>query len=297
MRTPPAHLPALITPFTRSGELDDAAHAGNIALLTERGVRGFLLAGSTGEGPYLEPGERTRLVEGARSAAPRAFLLCGIASESLRGAIRQAAEAEAGGADAVLVLTPTSLVRGRHQRVREYFSDLSARSPIPVFLYSVPNVTGYELPVEDAVGLSHLDNVAGMKDSGGHPVRVASIIRGAPDRFFMFTGSSAAVSLSVSSGARGAITASANYAPQLVEEIANGGRRSPGRVDAAQARLVKLAKTVEAHGAAGSKAAAGLVGLETGSPRKPLRAVTPAVRNSLATALREAGITVTRTVK
>lgn len=293
MRTPPRHLPALITPFTRSGEVDEPGHFANIELLTERGVSGFLIAGSTGEGPYLEPGERARLVAGARAAAPRSFLLCGIASESLRGALRQASEAAEAGADAILALTPTTLVRGRHARVHEYFADVAARAPLPVFMYSVPNVTGYEFPLDDVIELSRHENIRGMKDSGGHPVRLGSIVRGAPKDFFMFTGSSAAVSLSVAGGARGAITASANYAPQLVGEIASGGRTSPARVDEAQAALIKLSKTVEAHGAAGSKAAAGLVGLATGSPRRPLRPVTAAVTRHLAAAIREAGIEVT----
>lgn len=290
MRTPPAHLPALITPFTRAGELDEQGHAANIRLLTERGVSGFLLAGSTGEGPYLEPGERARLTGAARNEAPGAFLLCGVASESLRGALRQAEEAVAAGADAILALTPTTLVRNRHPLVHGYFAELADRSPLPLFLYSVPGVTGYELPLEDAAALSRHPNVAGMKDSGGHPVRVAAIVGAAPEGFHMFTGSSAAVSLSVAGGARGAITASANYAPQLVAEVAAGARSSPAPVAEAQSRLTTLSKTVEAHGAAGSKAAAGLVGLHTGAPRRPLRSVTPAVRRSLAAALRRAGI-------
>lgn len=293
MRTPPRHLPALITPFTRSGKLDEAGHFANIELLTERGVRGFLIAGSTGEGPYLEPGERARLVRGARAAAPRAFLLCGVASETLRGSLRQATEAVDSGADAILVLTPTTLVRGRHARVHEYFDDVASRAPLPVFMYSVPNVTGYEFPLGDVVELAHHGNIRGMKDSGGHPVRLGSIVRGAPEDFLMFTGSSAAVSLCVAGGARGAITASANYAPQLVGEIASRGRASPARVDEAQARLIELSRTVEAHGVAGSKAAAGLVGLATGPPRRPLRPVSPAIKRRLAAALGDAGITVT----
>ena len=66
MRTPPRLLPALVTPFTRSGDLDLAAHRYNLTFLTSQGIKGFLIAGSTGEGPYLEPGERLSLLEVAR---------------------------------------------------------------------------------------------------------------------------------------------------------------------------------------------------------------------------------------
>ena len=104
-------MPALITPFDAAGDLDRSAHHHNLRLLWERGIRGFLLGGSNGEGPYLEPGERRALAETARAAVPEAFLLAGLAAESVRQALSQAEEAAAGGADALLALCPTSLAR------------------------------------------------------------------------------------------------------------------------------------------------------------------------------------------
>ena len=56
MRTPPRLMPALITPFTRTGEIDLEAHRHNLRTLSTAGIRGFLIGGSTGEGPYLEAG-------------------------------------------------------------------------------------------------------------------------------------------------------------------------------------------------------------------------------------------------
>ena len=107
-------LPALVTPFAGNGNLDLDAHASNLTALSDRGITGFLLGGSTGEGPYLEDGERLALLETARATlGDSPFLLSGIMSESLRGALRQIEEAASGGADAALVLTPTSLTRGR----------------------------------------------------------------------------------------------------------------------------------------------------------------------------------------
>ena len=64
-------MPALITPFTRSGVLDEDAHVHNVVHLERSGVTGFVLGGSTGQGPYLEAGERARLV-GATRAVTRA---------------------------------------------------------------------------------------------------------------------------------------------------------------------------------------------------------------------------------
>ena len=104
--------------------------------------QGFSDRRLTGEGPYLEPGERASLIATARhELGKRPFLLAGVGAESLRLALAQADEAATAGADAILVLTPTSLVRGNHAAVTAFFSDVADAAPIPVFLYSVPGVT------------------------------------------------------------------------------------------------------------------------------------------------------------
>ena len=290
MHQPPRLVPALITPFTTHGEIELDSHAHNVATLAGRGITGFLIAGSTGEGPYLEQGERTRLVTTAGEAAPRAFLLCGIAAESLRGALGQAEEAAAGGADAVLALTPTALVRGRHDLVARFYSDLADKSPLPLFLYSVPRVTGYELPTDVVTGLRGHPAIAGMKDSGGQPVRIPAMLNGAPEGFFMYTGSTPAITLSIAAGARGAITASANYAAELVLDVVRAAVRSPRSAAASQALLLEVAAAIEQHGIGAVKAAAGMVGLRPGTVRKPLINPSPSVRRRLQAALRGAGI-------
>ena len=291
MRTPPHLLPALVTPFTRSGDLDLDAHKHNLGVLTERGIKGFLIGGSTGEGPYLEPGERHALVTAARQEpGKRSFLLAGVAAESIRVALAQADEAATAGADAILVLTPTSLVRGNHAAVTAFITDVADAAAIPVFLYSVPAVTGYTLPVERAIELSRHPNIAGMKDSGGDPVPMARLVEDTADGFALYTGASKAVLLCVAVGARGAITASSNYLPALAGEVVAAARRSPRSALPFQSQLTRISAAVEAHRIPGVKAAAELVGLQPGFPRKPLRPLPGRHKKAIERVLREAGV-------
>ena len=291
MRTPPHLLPALVTPFSKSGRLDLDAHQHNLRHLTRLGVRGFLLGGSTGEGPYLATGERTALITAARQElGNRVFLLAGVAGESLRQATGQVEEAATAGADAALVLTPTTLVRGNHRAVTGFFNDLADNAPVPVFLYSVPAVTGYSLPVDTAVRLSQHPNIAGMKDSGGDPVAMARLVEETPDGFILFTGSSKAVTLCRAAGAFGAITASSNYLPELVLDVVQTAGRSAKSARQAQTRLTSLSTAVESHRIPGVKAAAELVGLRPGYPRRPLRPLPARDRKAIAKLLMEAGI-------
>jgi dihydrodipicolinate synthase/N-acetylneuraminate lyase len=270
MRTPPRVMPALVTPFTDDGELDLESHRHNLRTLAAEGINGFLIAGSTGEGAYLEPGEREELIRAARDElGRRPFLLGGVVAETERAARAQLAEVEAGGADGALVITPTTLVRNRHPLVKRFYIDLADDAPIPLLLYSVPSYTAYPLPTEVAVELSAHPAIVGMKDSGGDPVRMGDLVAGCADGFFLFCGSSAALSQAVAAGAYGAITASANYAPALVAEVVK--RRRPGPW---QRRLTGMSRGIEVHGVPGVKAAAAAFGLHPGFPRLPLRPVT-----------------------
>ncbi|MDF1595062.1 MAG: dihydrodipicolinate synthase family protein [Acidimicrobiia bacterium] len=272
MRTPPRMMPALVTPFTGNGNLNLNAHAANLTALSERGITGFLIGGSTGEGPYLENGERRTLLETARTTlGSTPFLIAGIVSESLRGALRQIDEAADGGADAVLVLTPTTLTRGRDEYVEGFFKDVAKASALPVLIYSVPLYSAYEPPIQVFARIAALDNVVGMKDSGGNPARKAQIIEATGDDFVLFAGSSKAIALSVTAGAYGSITASGNYAPELVQGLVRKARRSATSATEAQAQLTKLSLAVEQYGIPGVKVAAEAAGLTPGSPRKPLK--------------------------
>ena len=218
MKVPPRTMAALITPFDGAGLIDAGAHRHNLRLLTDRGLSGFLIGGSTGQGPYLEPGERALLVATARDElGSEAFLLAGVSAQSARQAALQVAEAADAAADAALVTTPTLLLRKVHQLVAAFFRSVADDSPIPIFCYSVPAVTSYELPVSTAVELAEHQNIVGMKDSGGDPDRVAPVLNGTGDNYYLYTGASRIVHEASVRGAYGAITASANYASELVD--------------------------------------------------------------------------------
>ncbi len=263
-------MPALVTPFVRNGRIDLDAHRHNAETMLGRGIAGLLLGGTNGEGHYLEPGEREQLIATARETVPRAFLLAGIAAQSLRMALAQAAEAAAGGADAVLALPPTEVVRNRHHLVEQFYLDLAEASDLPVFLYSHPKVTLYEIPTETIVAVAQHPNVVGMKDSGGHPVRASAVMNATPDGFILYAGASAALALSVAAGAHGAITASTNHLPELVTEVVGRARRSPRTAATPQRSLTTAATAIEAFGIPGTKAAARLAGLKPGLARRPL---------------------------
>lgn len=278
MRSLPPVMPALITPFTRAGELDLEAHRHNVARMWDLGLRGNLIAGSTGEGPYLESGERRSLIAAAREVSPRSFLLCGIHAETVRSAIAAMHEAGEGGADAALVVTPTTLVRHRPDLIEAFFVEVTEAAQLPVLLYSVPKVTGVELAESSVASLSSHPRIVGMKDSGGDPIRSSRLVRATPNRFKLYVGATPAISLSIAGGAHGAITASTNYAPLLVGDTVIAARRSLRAAETLQSRLSVLSIAIEGHGIPAVKYAAGRAGLAAGHSRAPLDSPSPEVK-------------------
>lgn len=192
------------------------------------------------------------------------------------------AEATEGGADSILVLTPTTLARGRDDAIIDFYRAVADRANVPVFLYSVPMVTGYGLPIELVARLSRHDNIIGMKDSSGDVVRLQSILDTTPGDFVLYSGSSKALTAAMAVGCFGAITGSGNYAPDLVLETLQMAREDPAKARRNQKRLSILSNDVEAHGIPGVKAAARAAGLEPGYPRQPLTRLPRGVETSIA---------------
>lgn len=280
MRPLPEYMPALITPFTQRGEVDVKAHTHNMRVLADYGIKGFVIGGSNGEGPFLESGERERLVKAGRRR--KAHFMCGIAAESTRSALAQVAEGTEAGADTLLVLTPTTLSRGRNEVIVDFYRTIADQAKIPIFLYSVPPVTAYSLPVEIVARLSRHENIVGMKDSSGDVVRLQSIIDATPGDFVLFSGASKALTAAMAVGCYGAITGSGNYVPELVLDTLDKAKTDPTKARRGQKRLSSLSSDVEAHGVPGVKAAARAAGLEPGYPRQPLKRLSRGVETSIA---------------
>src|SRR3712207_2093643 len=79
-----------VTPFDpRTGELDRAAFERNVRAHVDAGLRGVVVAGSTGEAALLDEAERRSLVSWSRAALPRdALVIAGAGAESTRTAVR-----------------------------------------------------------------------------------------------------------------------------------------------------------------------------------------------------------------
>ncbi len=282
----------VVTPFNRKGEIDEGLLRENLQKLTGIGLAGVLVAGSTGEAPYLEERERLRLVEVARGlVSPPEILIAGTGLESTAATVRLSQEAVARGADAVLVLTPNYYkAKMDGDALAGHYRAVARQVERPVIIYSIPQFTGLHLEPSTFAKLSHVPNVVGMKDSSGDIQFVRAILRGARPGFRVLVGSVPILCQALRAGAVGAVLGQANFAPELCvglyQAFLKGKRKTALEF---QDRLLPLARKIALpFGVPGIKAALDLSGYAGGFPRAPLTPLGPAAREAVAEALREA---------
>jgi 4-hydroxy-tetrahydrodipicolinate synthase len=196
---------ALITLFRDDGQVDFDGTAAHAAALVERGVRGVVVAGTTGEADALDDAERVDLFAAVRAAVPGVPLVAGTgapAVEQVQELTRAAIEA---GADAVLARSP----RGVDDPTKFYQAVIDVAGDVPVLGYHYPAVSppGISLDV-----LKRLP-VPGCKDSSGDMNRLLATL----DRWdgWLYTGSAALAMSAGLLGCTGAILGLANAEPEL----------------------------------------------------------------------------------
>jgi 4-hydroxy-tetrahydrodipicolinate synthase len=285
-------IPAIVTPFNRAQEVDH----GTLETLTDRlvsgGVHAIMATGGTGEFPHLDPVERAAVVRSiAQVAAGRVPVLAGTAACDLRQTLGLAEDAVAAGADAIICVPPYYFPLPT-VALLDYFTQLAARSPVPLFIYNNPLYTGNPLAPELIVELLELPNVAGLKQSEddlGQLVEIIHQVRVVRDlRKGLFTGIDSQFTGALASGADGIFSTAAGIVPRQVVDLFDAAERG----DYAEARRIQLDLQplnrfleYDPGYVAPAKEALAMMGLDVGEPRPPLPVLEDGQRADLREAL------------
>jgi len=282
----------VVTPFNSRGDVDEGFFRENLSRITGIGLAGILVAGSTGEAPYLAERERLRLVEVAREVveAPE-ILMVGTGLESTNATLKLSREAVSRGADALLVLTPNYYKpRMDAAALVAHYRRVAAGVTRPVLIYSIPQFTGLEVDPATIVQLSRLPNVVGLKESSGKLDFARAVVRKARPGFRVLVGAVSIFYDALCAGAVGAVLGQANFVPSLcVGLYQEFFHRRAKEARELQQRLLLLGQKINLpYGVAGVKAALDLCGYHGGTPRLPLLPTSVQAKKQIAAALREA---------
>lgn len=246
----------------------------NVRRWMAAGLGGIVALGTNGEAPLLDDDEGDLVVETVRQEVPAdRTLIVGVGRESTRATIAAARRAAAGGADGVLVRTP-SFYRA-HVTVPAlvaHYTAVADASPVPVILYNYAAFTGVNMAPETVGRLAAHPNIVGMKETSTDGAQFVELAAMVPGRFTVLAGSAPGAYTAFCAGAAGAILAVACVRPQLclrLRALMLEGRHAEAL--GVQQRLTPLARAVTTgFGIAGLKAAMDLSGLDGGDPRLPL---------------------------
>lgn len=266
--------PPVATPF-RGEELAEDWLAENLVRYSATGLSGIVVLGSNGEAVHLSREEKLKVVEVARqSVAQDMWLMVGAGEPTTRATVDLARQAGKLGADAVLVAPPFYYKESmKPQVLEEHYRKVAEESPIPVFLYNVPQFTGMNMEPSLVAALAEHPNIKGIKDSSGNISQLTEILRCSPEGFRVFVGSALVFLAALSVGAHGGILAAANVLPEafveLREKFLKGQLEDARRL---QWSLMAISRAVTGgYGIGGLKAAMELVGYKGGEPRLPLK--------------------------
>lgn len=287
-------LPAITTPFTPAGSVDEEACAKKLDRLEKAGCRGIVPGGSLGEGTTLSFDEKTQLTAFCvRHLDGRLPVVPGIAAASTKEAVRLARAAAEAGATGLMVLPPY-LHRGPVEEVTLHIEDVVASTPLPCMLYNNPAAYGADLTPDIVARLAaRHPNVEAVKDSSGDVRRLTALEAELGDRLTLLVGLDDVLVEGVRAGARGWVAGLVNAFPResvaLFEAARTGSEETTRALYAwflpllrldTEPEFVQLIKQVEAL-VLGESAA-------VRAPRRPLqpsplRRVTSLVETALRT--------------
>ena len=280
------------TPFAANENFDPKALVSNLSNWNDTGIVGYVLLGSTGERVNLDEGEYIQVIEEARAAVPETLtFIVGAGQQSTRGTVKEIEQAAAAGAEAVLVITPNFYKSAITQdALVKHYQAIADAAPVPVILYSMPDLTGIKIEPETAARLSEHSNIIGMKDSSNDIAKFSEAVRLTGEDFAMMIGNGTVFLDALQAGARGGILAVGCAAPDLCVEIYRTVESGELEHAAAlQEKLTPLARAVtKTYGIGGLKTAMGMAGYVGGIVRAPLRLPNEAACAEIKSLLREA---------
>lgn len=261
----------LATPFSASGEINEASFQRLIDLMIAQGASGLVPCGTTGESATLTLEEHHRIVAlTVKFTAGRVPVIAGTGSNCTAEAIALTSSADKAGVDGMLVIAPYYNRPGQ-AGIIEHFRAVAASTDKPIIMYNIPKRTGVNMDSSTTITLSQVANITGIKEASGDLAQMMDIIQGT-EEFSVLTGDDMLLFPLVALGGHGGICTSSHFLPgewvRLVELT------KAGKIDEARAlhyRLLPLTKVLFCEpNPSPLKAGLNLLGLEMGDPRLPL---------------------------
>lgn len=267
--------PAIITPMTADGALNEAAFRQVMEFNIQAGVQGFWVAGGTGESVLLEDDENRRIAEiAADQSQGRIANIMHVGAATTSRAARLAEHAAKVGVEAICCVPPF-FYRQSDEAIVEHYRVVAAAADLPLFVYNLPQSTGVEItPALMQKIQEGVPQLAGLKHSAPYLPYVRDF---AKMGLACFVGNCRLMLPALTIGAVGCVDGPPNLAPERWVALWNAYKAGDlAAAEAAQEHASQVADLVQPfrfHAIAKAILSARL-GIDCGVPRPPMQALT-----------------------
>lgn len=265
-----------VTPFTEDGEaIDHAAWRRFLDWQLAAKVPGIIILGTTGEFLTVSDAERAEFVAATVAhVAGRIPVLVGTMNAYTPTAVRYSMEAEAAGADGLMIIPPYYYTP-TDDEIFAYYRAICEKVALPIMLYNNPFTSNVDMSAALVARLTRaFEQIRYIKEASQDVARVHDIIEATDGAMTVWAGERVVESYAL--GARGYVNPYGNYVPRasaaFVAWIEAGRWEEAKRVQ----RLIDRMQAIigEGHPTYGhqcySKALARAAGYPVGDVRPPL---------------------------
>jgi len=286
---------APFTPMNPDGSVNLARIELQAGHLLANGVRGAFICGTTGEGLSLSSSERrdvaTRWME---VAGKELTVIVHTGHTSLVEAQALAVHAQHIGAHATAAMAPCFYKPATIASLVAWCAELAVVTPaLPFFYYQIPSMTGVALPVADFLEQAdeRIPNLAGVKFTHENLLDFAQAQQVAEGRYDLLSGRDEMLLGFLALGVQGAVGSTYNFAApiylRIIEAYRTGRMEEARRQQGAANKFIAI--MLKHGGQAAGKAIMGLIGIECGPSRLPMKTLSSAEIDHLRVDLEEAG--------
>ena len=283
-------LTAMVTPFTKSGEIDWAGVEKIAAHLVSTGHDGIVLNGTTGEAPTTSDDEKDQIIKVVRKVVgDKIKIVAGAGNNETSHSVEQAQRAAKAGADGLLVVTPY-YNKPPQAGIQAHFTAMADATDLPVMMYDIPGRTGVEIESDTIVKLAEHKNIVALKDAKGNPAATSWVIK--RSSIPVYSGDDILNLPLLSVGAVGFVSVCGHTVGADLKVMLDSwfSGNSSKALEVHQKLLPVFTGTFRTQGAILTKAALNLMGLPGGFTRLPLVNATDAQIAQLKVDLQAGGV-------
>ena len=280
---------ALVTPFTKSGNVDYSGLEKLINYVIDGGVEYVVSLGTTGESVTLSAEEKIDVLDFTiEKTAKRVPVVAGFGGNNTDYLIKQEIEKyHFKGVDAVLSVSP-AYNKPTQEGIFQHYKAVAAASPVPVLLYNVPGRTSANMRAETTLRLANeVENIIGIKEASGDFNQCMQIVKNKPKDFLVISGDDNITLGLMAYGFDGVISVVGQAFPKIFTDMVRYCLKDDfGSARQLHYLLNDITDMLFVEGnPAGVKAALETLGVCEKHVRLPLVDISPELRNRLNTAI------------